>query len=238
MSRMRVAAMAALCALLGAGAACAEDFAAVFGSRYEAAVSYVTAHAREWSAEMVRRGADPRVLVPVVFPEVLKYTLFRDEVETLGLSVLYVSRGPRLADFSIGRFQMKPSFVEALERALGSAPPPAFADIVAFPSTADERARRAIRLDRLRDLTWDVAYLAAFGRLTAERFDLGSLEEVERVRFLAASYNRGFLLPRAEIEAAELWRIFPRGASGWPGPYRYTDIAVDFYLRVWSALSP
>jgi hypothetical protein len=31
------------------------------------------------------------------------------------------------------------------------------------------------------------------------------------------------------------WRIFPRGASGRPGPYRYTEIAAAFYLAYWKA---
>ena len=51
----------------------------------------------------------------IVFPELLKYTLYQDLLETTALELIYTSYGKSYADFSIGYFQMKPSFIEDLE---------------------------------------------------------------------------------------------------------------------------
>jgi hypothetical protein len=216
----------------------AEDFRAGFGSRYLDAVRDVEAHADPWCSRLAELGADPRILVPVVFPELLKYTVFRDDIETLGLAVLYVSGGTSRGNFSIGRFQMKPSFIEALEAEISRRPdlPAGLRAIAEFPPNADARGRRSLRVDRLHSETWDLTYLAAFYAVVASRFDLASLPVEERLRFVAAAYNRGFWYPAAEIRRAEQFRIFPHGAGGSPGPYRYTDIAVDFFTTVWDNL--
>ncbi len=216
----------------------ADDFRQGFGDRYDEAVRYVRGRADAWCRRLADLGADPRILVPVVFPELLKYTVFRDDIETLGLAVLYVSGGAARGDFSIGRFQMKPSFIEKLEQEISRRPglPPELAAIATFPSGTSAKGRRTIRLDRIRSEEWALTYLAGFFSVLSSRFDLGELSVEERLRFVAAAYNRGFWYPAAEIRRAEEFRIFPHGAGGSPGPYRYTDIAVDFFETVWDGL--
>jgi hypothetical protein len=213
----------------------AEDFERAFGRSYADSVTTVTAQARAWCSELERLGCDPLTLVPVVFPEILRFSYVRDRAETLGLEALYVTGGSARADYSIGRFQMKPSFVERLETALAAAAavPEGFRAALLYPAGANEPAAREIRLRRLRDPRWQVLYLAAFEYIVQSRFDLESLSTEERIRFLAAAYNRGFWLSEEQIKGAAEWKIFPRGAKGRPGPYRYADIAVHFYLGEW-----
>jgi hypothetical protein len=218
--------------------AAAEDFRQGFGERYLEAVRYVEAHADAWCGRLAQLGADPRILVPVIFPELLKYTVFRDDIETLGLAVLYVSGGTARGNFSIGRFQMKPSFIETLEAEIARRPdlPSAVRAIAEFPNGASLKERRAIRLDRIRSEAWQVTYLAGFFAIASSRFDLRGLSIEERIRFVSAAYNRGFWYPASEITRAEGFRIFPHGSGGSPGPYRYTDIAVDFFETFWDAM--
>jgi hypothetical protein len=200
----------------------AQDFSTIFGARYQEAVAWILERAGTLREALDSRGVDARTLVPVVFPEVLRFSLIRDRVETLGLETLYVSQGAAYADFSIGRFQMKPSFVERLEIRLP--------DLAGFGTAASARGVRALRVERLRDDAWQARYLAAFGSIAEADFPCAGTDTEARIRFLAAAYNHGFWRSRSEIEAAESWRLFPSGASS---PYRYADVAVDFYRRIW-----
>jgi hypothetical protein len=185
-------------------------------------------------------GADAETLIPVIFPELLRYSLFRSEVESLGLATLYVAEGTQAADFSIGRFQMKPSFVEALEGAVAALPsvPPALSCILEFPGAATDRDRRALRVRRLQSDAWQLLYLCCFSRVMESRFAMAPLSAVERIRLLSSAYNHGFWKTREQIDAAGLLHLYPNGrAFGRPSPYRYADVAVDFYERYWRALS-
>ena len=199
----------------------------VFGARYGEAVAWVLDRAEVLRAGIAAENGDPRVLVPVVFPEVLRYSLIRDRIETVGLETLYVSQGPAYADFSIGRFQMKPSFVESLERRL-----PALA---AYDMAASARVVRAARVQRLRDQSWQVRYLSGFGSLIDSSFPRLDADAVTRIRFVAAAYNSGFWRTREAILAAESWKLFPNGMRG-TSPYGYGDVAADFYDRIWKAV--
>lgn len=213
-----------------------EDYESYFGWRYQSALQLVRKRADDWRRLFMRLGADPDILVPVVFPELLRVSAVRSRLETLGLDTLYVSGGAGAADFSAGRFQMKPSFVEALESTVQELDrvPPSFAAIGSYAATADEQGVRAERLRRLQDESWGLLYLACFSYIEERRFQVSCLSPVDRIRFLAAAYNHGFLKPREEIERAEGLRLFPGGGLPWQGaPFRYADVAVDFYVRYW-----
>ena len=61
-------------------------------------------------------GIRTELAVAVVFPELVRYSALMDFMETTAVKALYQQKGVKGADFSIGRFQMKPSFVADLER--------------------------------------------------------------------------------------------------------------------------
>jgi hypothetical protein len=214
----------------------AQSIEAAFGAKYAEVLDFVCRRAGPWRAECRRYQADARVLIPVVFPELLRYSIFRDEMETIGLTALYVSGGKQAADYSIGLFQMKPSFVEKLEERAAGDPtaPPWQLRILDRAGAQTEQDDRAVRLRRLRTEEWQLLYLACFARDVQSRFALQSLPEEEQVRFLAAAYNRGFWLSEGEIAAADVLPRFPaRRAFRGIGPFRYSDVSVDFYLRHW-----
>ena len=52
----------------------------------------------------------------IVYPELLRYNYIQDFIETSGLELIYMRYGAKTADFSIGHFQMKPSFAEHIEK--------------------------------------------------------------------------------------------------------------------------
>ncbi len=233
-------AVLALALLSCAPIAGAQDYEALFGRRWEAAADLVLMRASSWERRLHDLHADPESLVPVVFPELLRHSQFRSEVESLGLGTLYVTNGTAAADFSTGRFQMKPSFVEALETAVLSLPdaPAEVRRIGVFPDAATDAQKRAQRLGRIQKDDWQLVYLASFYLVEENRFGVAAMPVRERIRFLAAAYNHGFLRPREEIEAAGLLRFFPDGrAFGRSAPFRYADVAVDFYDRLWRLIA-
>jgi hypothetical protein len=229
-----------LALVLCAPALCAQDYAQIFGRRWEAAADLAFERSDRWCRRLRDLGADPVTLVPVVFPELLRRSLLRSGAENLGLGTLYVAQGTAAADFSVGLFQMKPSFIETLETVAPGLrdAPVEVRRIAEYPGIDGDWQKRAERLRRIQSEEWQLLYLAGFSLVEEERFGISALTPRERIRFLSAAYNHGFLRPRAEIEAAELLRLFPHGgAFGRQSQFRYAEVAIDFYERLWRRIA-
>ncbi len=126
----------------------------------------------------------------IVFPEMLRYSIWQNQLETFAVKGTYVSIGIQGFDFSIGRFQMKPSFVERLEKRWMNSSFPSQYD--AFFDTDDNRMARRVRLSRLEDEIWQCVYVAMFIKLTYLDYQgLSELPLEEQVKLVATAYNRG-----------------------------------------------
>jgi len=164
------------------------------------------------------RGGDADVLIPVVFPELVRYSLVRDRIETAGLKVFYVHIGEasgKFGNFSIGLFQMKPTFVEKFEGPVVSfGLLDRFKDVAEYPSGSSEKAIRQVRVDRLESPAWQAAYLACFGAVMDRRFgDVAWDSAEDKTGFYAAAYNHGFLADGEEISRWEKAELFPYGVE-------------------------
>ena len=90
----------------------------VFGSDYTWAVNWL-----QQNKAVIQKNADQfnipaKELMAIVFPELIRYNTVFDAIEINSLKYLYVSEGKDYADFSVGYFQMKPSFAEMVEQDL------------------------------------------------------------------------------------------------------------------------
>ena len=208
-----------------------EDYRTRFSVHYRDAITFLTDHESTFVDGIRAGGGDPALLVPVVFPELMRYSLLRAALEGAAMKLLYIKGGKAAANLSIGRCQIKASFVEGLEQSF-NAPGPA--GLLGYSST-DEQAIRAERVARLEDLSWDVRYLACFFVLVRRRFHayLDTLEPTAQIRFLASAYNHGFGRDPARIVRWEHTRYFPYGFGVTASQYNYGDIAVDFYRDCW-----
>ncbi len=84
------------------------------GEKYNRAVRYFLS--ANWLVDSLRKSeVDPNFARAIVFPETVRYSFLQNQAEIAGLMVLYVKYGSAYADFSVGRFQMKPSFAEQIE---------------------------------------------------------------------------------------------------------------------------
>lgn len=180
-----------------------------------------------------RYGINPREAIAIVAPEAYRYERFRDWVETTGLALLYVQGGPEAADFSIGHFQMKPSFVESLEAALAALPTFAARFAHLLPEENQSlRATRKARLRSLEDLDQQTEYLCAFWLLMLERFpQLAAQTEEERIAFIATAYNLGLQADESAILAWKSVRAFPYGRKFRAAQCSYAEAAVHFFRQ-------
>ena len=88
-----------------------------FPPQAEKAEKYIAEHRTQWYAEWRSLDVSPEMAEAVIWPEILRYSVIRDIIEnTLNYST-YIRLGSSGFDFSVGRFQIRPSFAERLEKA-------------------------------------------------------------------------------------------------------------------------
>lgn len=167
----------------------------------DAANAYCNSHRAEWVEIWQEYGVPCDIAEAVIFPELIRYSTLQDKVETGAVRSVYISKGSDGCDFSIGRFQMKPSFVENLEKRWmrsGLA-----REYNLYFDTKDNEMARKVRISRLEKEEWQCIYLAVFLKMLY--LDYGSVDKQgrhmqdgletlpadEQVRLAATAYNRG-----------------------------------------------
>jgi hypothetical protein len=191
------------------------------------ATTFYEAHKQDFEQAAARTGLSAPLLFAIVAPELTQYSSLGNRVETYSLKVFYVQRGRSYADFSIGLFQMKPSFVECLEDSLLSRKHLHAAFENCLLPDPDSRTARAERVRRLGQLEWQLTYLALFCELVRERFPAqSSLPDDERLIFYSAAYNAGFHKSETAILQTAKQALFPHFSRE---KYRYSDVALCFY---------
>ncbi|HEC61830.1 MAG TPA: hypothetical protein ENI27_06195 [bacterium] len=214
------------------------NFQEIFPKHYASAMTYLQGVEEEISSIVAYRGGDVKVLLPVVFPELIRYFLVQDIIEITGLKIFYVHLGDterKFANFSIGRFQMKPRFVEELEQSVRELGLTAeFDDIISYPEGSDGKDIRRIRISRLADSDWQALYLACFGVIVDHLFgqiSWGTTEE--KIAFYATAYNHGFNEGEEEIKKWIDVKLFPHGIEYGRPQYSYAEVATFFYHTYW-----
>ena len=206
------------------------NFPKVFGNDWTSAINYVKEHHDEWSREFEQFDVDPRLAVAIVFPELIRYSMWQDEIERAAVNGLYVSKGTDGANFSIGRFQMKPSFAEEIEQEWNRSSLSKEYGFV-FNLQQNNEARRS-RIRRLSNMQGQCRYLAIFIRLLQQRHpQLEQLSEKEQVCFLATAYNRSFTASFQQIKKIQHERQFHTDVIKTHSTclYCYADIAYVAY---------
>lgn len=178
-------------------------------------------------------SVSPKFLSAIVFPEIMRYSQLKDDVESESLKVLYVQLGNQYADFSIGKFQMKPSFAEKVERLAESL----LSDSVSrelnlsYSVSAPDSIRQE-RINRLLDIEWQQVYLSAFV-LVCDHLYKGVAfdQELDKLQWYAAVYNGGF-----EKDNVWIQKRISIGESylnnGMPGnKFNYCALATHYFKK-------
>lgn len=202
--------------------------------------AYVADHRAVWQSIWQDLDVDPCLAEAVIYPELIRYSYWQDEMEKAAVSGSYVSLGNLGADFSVGHFQMKISWVERLERRWMKEP--LHRQLEIYFDLRESRFARKDRLNRLMDESfWQPLYVALFLRLLYIDYpDLKDLPMVEQVRLCATAYNNGAHLPGPSL--GELDRLYQWSSLSSfhtdlvPTPltrmYCYAEIALSHYISI------
>ena len=209
------------------------DYAKIFGSDYDYAIK--TLEKKIWWAQTLEEhGLDARFALAIVFPELIRYSSILDYIEIKGLEVLYVQYGKDYADFSIGYFQMKPSFAEHIESdILKYSLEKDFPALSALnPSGEDNPETRSERVVRMKDEYHQLLYLEAFIRIMDHLYHdwNGRMPLTMKLQFYSTAYNTGYFKDLEVIREEMKMKRFYCGMDMGVERYSYEEIALRYFL--------
>jgi hypothetical protein len=169
----------------------------------------------------------------IIYPELLRYNYVQDFIETAGLELIYIRYGSKTVDFSIGHFQMKPSFAEQIEKYIEKYPIEfsKYKKLI-FTRKSTSLFQRKIRLVRLKQIDWQLNYIHAFIAICDHKFHfLKFTTSKDKLRFYAACYNIGFHKKYQNILQNENLNTFPNGSKYLGTQFCYASIASAYYQK-------
>jgi len=207
------------------------NYSDLFGNDWKKAEMFVKEN-RHWIEPVLfKNNISFPIAVSIIFPELVRYSALQDKMEITLLKTLYVNLGLYYADFSIGVFQMKPSFAEiicenapALNMELSG---------ITFPDktkTDDIKTFRKMIIRDLENPERQVDYLIAFIKLCDKSFTISSKDEMNRIKFLATAYNFGIDRSAEEIESMIGKKYFNTKMFKTEN-YPYADVAWYWYCE-------
>lgn len=207
------------------------DYTAIFGHKYIEAEAFISKNS--WISDtLTKLSIDPQLAISIVFPEILRYSTIQDKIETHSLEVLYAQYGSKYADFSIGQFQIKPSFAYRIEKNWNKlSKKNHFKAQINLFDTADKPQSRLQRIYRLKDNKWQVKYIALFFLIIEDKFNVCKLSVDERVKFCATAYNAGYWLNLNEIKKKERQNHYHTSLIKPVKCYNYADISLFYYKK-------
>lgn len=208
----------------------AQEYEKNYKSDFYEALNFLKQNKILFAQELNKDGGDVRAIAAIAFPEMVRYSELSNLFESATVEVLYVKFGTKYADFSIGNFQMKPSFIEKVEAYLEDNKMAMFSDVWKFNETEETEIRQK-RISRMKTLKWQLRYLRAFYAIMTYKFPSQLTQTDHKIRFMAAAYNRGFDKTETEITRWSKVDAFPHGARYTGKQYNYADIAYYFYYK-------
>jgi len=208
------------------------NYSEIFSKDYRRAVQFLKTEAGIDSIIQSHR-LNPKEVIAVAFPELIRYNSIQDKIETFALETLYVQYGKKYANFSVGEFQIKPSFAEIIEidfiKRVGAK------ELItnfriSVTDTVQDQATRMKRLERIKDKAGMVNYLCLFWKVMEEKYPTWKSKE-EKIKFFAAAYNSSYWKSKQEIESFQSKKFFHTGLSITSTKYSYADIAWYYYQQ-------
>lgn len=201
------------------------DYKKIFGNDYTWAVNWLKQNDAVIDEYAAQFQLPSKELKAIVFPELIRYNGLFNALEVESLKYLYVSEGKHYANFSVGYFQMKPSFAEMVERDALQLPVAKWMKNAGWKDvSADTEAGRRERVVRLCNTRQQVLYLCLFYKICESKFgDRTFGSATEHLRFLATCYNAGYHLSEKSILSFQTKNNFLQ--------YNYSAISAYYYLN-------
>jgi hypothetical protein len=205
------------------------NYQEVFGDDWKKAQAFERDN-RSWMEPLlVKNHISYPLAIAIVFPELVRYSALRDKMEITLLKTLYVNLGEDYANFSIGQFQMKPSFAEMIRELSRSVPE--HRSGITFKSRADYDDIKDFRKQIVKDLEdpkIQFNYLIVFIKLCEKKYKTNRKDEVAMLKFLATAYNYGFDKSAPQIESMTDKKYFNTKLFKTEN-YSYADVSLFWY---------
>jgi hypothetical protein len=207
------------------------DYKEIFGDDWQKAIGFLETN-NHWLRPALEKYDIPySTAIAVVFPELVRYSALRDKMEITLLKTLYRNLGDDYADFSVGVFQVKPSFAEKIrEEAYKLMGNKARALFRKPSSYKEKRLYRASIIEDLEDPEKEFRYIIAFFKICENLFKTDFRDEESKVRFLATAYNTGFWKSYEEIEKMSELKFFNTKLFKTQN-YSYADVSLFWYYK-------
>lgn len=171
------------------------------------------------------------ICASIVFPEFIRYSIFKDFLETEALKSAYVMLGAEIVDFSIGYCQMKPSFVEKLEQYIKNSDilKSRYISIIQYSDTL-KKIKRKERVERLENFQWQLKYISCYYDLMeieTRNFQWNSTED--KLTYYSTAYNYSFSKSEKAIKKMQYAKIFPYGNKYAGQQFSYAEVSLYFY---------
>lgn len=207
--------------LLGTESLYCQSYVSSYPKEVSQAKRFFTKHYAVLDSTCKKHNVDTDQTLAIVAPEVGMYSVWRDRMETTATELFYVEMGTSYNDFSIGYFQMKPSFAEAIESYVISLSLSEFTNLL--PRAGSEKEARLNRIARLKSLPYQAAYLAAFITIWRTLHPQSTEVQVQ-----ATAYNAGFWKDEKQLAILAGKKSFPRKVFG-SKQFAYGDVAAEYY---------
>lgn len=204
------------------------NYKAIFNTDYQDAIQLMSTLSQNIDKISLQYKIDSKLVKAIVFPELIRFSMFKDFFETKALELIYIDNGASYADFSIGIFQIKPSFIEKLEQEITKNKLKNYHFIV--QQNKNERTNRIKRINNLKSIDWQIKYIVVLCKYLDFKFHENHLFETkEKIKIYATAYNSDFLLPYNQLEKKSKHKYFPYGTKYKGEQYSYSDICIYFY---------
>ena len=207
------------------------NYSDVFGSDWNRALAFEREN-RIWMQPVLERNKIPYdYAIAIIFPELVRYSALRDKMEITLLKALYINLGEQYANFSIGQFQIKPSFAEIIHSegpaALGRRSGIRFKQPGEFESIS--WYRKSIVTDLEKPET-EFNYVIAFYKICEKKYRIERMDEIHKLKFLATAYNYGIDKSAEQIESMINSKYFNTRLFKTEN-YSYADVALFWFLN-------
>ena len=184
----------------------------------------------EWIKATLEKFDVPyKETISVVFPELVRYSALQDKIEITLLKALYINLGEDYANFSIGSFQMKPTFAEKIREAADNFPEFKNREYLKSLSSFDDiKTYRASIIQDLEKPETEILYLIIFIKTCEKQFSLKKMKINDKIKFLAAAYNFGFWKTKGQIDSVINKKYFRTSLAG-TVKYSYADVSLFWY---------
>lgn len=217
--------------ILNSGISQSLNYQEVFGEDWKKAIDFEKEN-RNWMKPLITgNNISYPLAIAVIFPELVRFSALREKMEVTLLKALYVNLGDDYADFSIGFFQMKPSFAEIIREQANSDPD--LKPEVKFKGKSDYADIKALRKEIIADLEdpkTQLIYLIAFLKICEKRYPMAGKDEEEKIKFIATAYNYGIEKSSAQIEAMIEKKYFNTRLYKTEN-YSYAEVSLYWYKQ-------